>query len=251
MAAEAAVHRDAEFRQVSGSRGVASFQPGHAVEWEHDPQEHARVPRPQVSQRAKEAVVLATEIPGTGQVQPVHRPARVGDGLIGHLDDQAHVARLVHRPLRKRPVAEVISDQDVCGDLTGEPRDRAGEALPGAVSRPRQHPLDVEHLVADIPLDGEVLRRDLRGQPRELAAHELLEAALAHWVVAHRRGAGARSQPADQRLPPVGVDPESVAGVHQGRVRRPVTGARVEPAVRVVERPGTPVRGDRGIGSRP
>ena len=40
-------------------------------------------------------------------------------------------------------------------------------------------------------------------------------------------------------VPPVGVDAQPAAGVHQGRFRRPVTGARLDAGVRVVE-PGRP-----------
>ena len=42
----------------------------------------------------------------------------------------------------------------------------------------------------------------------------------------------ARSRAAAHRLPPVGVHAEPRAGVHQGRLRRPEPGARVEPGVR-------------------
>ena len=46
-------------------------------------------------------------------------------------------------------------------------------------------------------------------------------------------------------VPPVGVDPQPAAGLHQGRLRRPVTRPRVDPGVRVVEPRGSAVRAAR------
>ena len=45
------------------------------------------------------------------------------------------------------------------------------------------------------------------------------------------------------RVPPGGVHAEPRARLHQGRLRRPLPGAPVEPAVRRVERGGAPLRG--------
>ena len=47
-----------------------------------------------------------------------------------------------------------------------------------------------------------------------------------------RRRPHARPRPARPGVPPVGVDAEPAAGLHQGRVRRPHPGPRVEPGVR-------------------
>ena len=47
-----------------------------------------------------------------------------------------------------------------------------------------------------------------------------------------RRGPRPRSRAPRAGVPPVGLDPEPAAGVHEGRVRRPGPGARVEPGVR-------------------
>ena len=51
-----------------------------------------------------------------------------------------------------------------------------GEALPRVVVHPVDDALEVEHLPADVPLDREVVGRDRRGQPRDLAREELLVA---------------------------------------------------------------------------
>ncbi len=52
------------------------------------------------------------------------------------------------------------------------------------------------------------------------------------------------------RLSPVGVHPEPVAGLHQGRFRRPVAGPHVEPAVRG-RQPGRAALRRAGRGDRP
>ena len=62
---------------------------------------------------------------------------------------------------------------------------------------------------------------------------------------AHRRGPHARPRAARAGLPPVGVDAEPAAGVHQGRLRRPVPGPRVEPGVRGHQPRGPALRAAR------
>ena len=57
---------------------------------------------------------------------------------------------------------------------------------------------------------------------------------------------GARPRAARAGVPPVGVDAEPAAGLHQGRLRRPHPGARVEPGVRRVQPGGPALRADRG-----
>ena len=63
-------------------------------------------------------------------------------------------------------------------------------------------------------------------------------------------GPGARPGPAGHRLPAVGLHPQPAPGLHQGRVRRPRPGPRLEPAVRGRVERGAPVRGHRR-GDRP
>ena len=48
----------------------------------------------------------------------------------------------------------------------------------------------------------------------------------------HRDRPHPRPDPDARRLPPVGVDPQPAAGLHQGRLRRPLPGPHLEPAVR-------------------
>ena len=60
-----------------------------------------------------------------------------------------------------------------------------------------------------------------------------------------RLGPHPRPEPSHRRVPPVGLDAEPAASVHQGRVRRHEPGARLEPGVRRVERRGGPLRGPR------
>ena len=61
-------------------------------------------------------------------------------------------------------------------------------------------------------------------------------------IALHRGGPHARPRAAAAGLPPVGVHPEPAAGLHQGRLRRPVPGPPVEPGVRGVERRGPALR---------
>ena len=51
-----------------------------------------------------------------------------------------------------------------------------------------------------------------------------------------------RSRPPGDRVPPVGVHPQSAAGLHQGRLRRPGPGPCLEPGVRGLLRRGAPLR---------
>ena len=57
-------------------------------------------------------------------------------------------------------------------------------------------------------------------------------------------------RPARTGVPPVGVDAEPAAGVHEGRLRRPRPGPRLDPGVRRVE-PGRPAVRPAGIRDRP
>ena len=75
LAAEAAVHREAEVVEELRRGGVAALQAGDAVERQDDAQEHARVAGLEVAQRGEEAVVLAAQVARAGQVQPVDRAA--------------------------------------------------------------------------------------------------------------------------------------------------------------------------------
>src|SRR5437762_429861 len=73
-------------------------------------------------------------------------------------------------------------------DARNAPRqtpDRPGEALPSrlAAAHPRDHALDVLDLVADVPLDRELGRRDLAREPLELAMHEVHECRFGSRVV--------------------------------------------------------------------
>ena len=62
-----------------------------------------------------------------------------------------------------------------------------------------------------------------------------------------RVGGGPHPEPRAARpgVPPVRVDAQPAAGVHQGRFRRPVTGARLDPGVRVVQPGGPALRAAR------
>ena len=62
---------------------------------------------------------------------------------------------------------------------------------------------------------------------------------------ADRSGQDPRPRPARAGVPPVGVDAEPGPGVHQGRLRRPRPGARLDPGVRRVEPRGPALRAGR------
>ena len=207
LAAEAAVHRDAEVVEVARRRLVPPPHAGHAVDRQHDAQEDAGVADVQVAQRREEALVLAAQIARPGQVQPVDRPARLGDRVVGHAHDHAHVLGLVHRPLRERAVTEVVADEHLLGDQPGQPRDRAGEALPGAVARPREHALDVLRLVGDVPLDREVRGRDRLAAAARARGHEVLEARRGHRVVAGEVGLERVQRARRERQPDLEAQP--------------------------------------------
>src|SRR5271154_7028784 len=66
LAAEAAVHRDAEVGQVARCGGVPALQPGNPVDGQHDAQEHPGVAGLQVGERAEEAAVLTAQVPRPG-----------------------------------------------------------------------------------------------------------------------------------------------------------------------------------------
>ena len=101
----------------------------------------------------------------------------------------------------------MVADQHLLGDQPREPRDRAGEALPGAVAGPGEHALDVLRLVGVVPLDGEVARRDRLGQARELARDQILEPALRLRIVAREVGLERVQRARGERQPDLEAQP--------------------------------------------
>src|SRR5580698_7624242 len=101
-------------------------------------------------------------------MEPVDLTSGVLDGVVRHLDEESEITCLIHRPLGKRAVAKVVSDEYVVWDKPGQPGDRPGESLPCALRGPRQNALDIEHLVGQIPLDREVGGRDGRSESQKL-----------------------------------------------------------------------------------
>src|SRR3954447_9485157 len=76
---------------------------------------------------------------------------------------------------------------------------RPGEAVPGVPLGPAEHALEVEDLVADVPLQGEVLGRDRLEQLGQRSGVELLEGRaddgpVASVVVLERPGEHARGE---------------------------------------------------------
>src|SRR3954451_37615 len=234
LPAEAAVHSDTELVQVLRRRLVPALHAGDAVQKEDDAEVDARVRDVQVCERLEEALVLAAEVAGPGEVHPVNRATRACDHMVRHAHHQAHVARLVHRPLRERAVAEVVANEHVLGNEPGQTPDRPREALPGSIAaaHPGDHALDVLHLVTDVPLDRELARRDLAREPLELSAHEVLERRLGGRVV---RGE---------------VDLERVERARRERQADLETHARGDDLL-VAQRPERPVRLDRVVYARP
>jgi hypothetical protein len=170
-----------------------------------------------------------------GHVHPVRLAARLRDGIVRHPHQDAHVPRLVHRPLGKRAVAQVVPDQDVAGNEPGQPVDRLGEALPAAARSPRQDALDVERLVGDVPLDRQVPRRDVRGEPLDLACHKVRVAGRGDRVV----GPEVRAQPVEradrERQPDLEPQPGGDHAVRAQRAEQLIGGDGVVDA-----RPGVP-----------
>ena len=74
LAAEAAVHRHAEVVEEARCRGVAAAQARDAVDRQHDAEEHPRVARVELGERAEVALVLAAQVARAGHVDPVDRP---------------------------------------------------------------------------------------------------------------------------------------------------------------------------------
>ena len=88
-----------------------------------------------------------------------------------------------------------------------------------------------------------------RSSPREQVGDLDLPSFLGHMVndeAPTRRGADARSRTDAARLPPVRRDAQPPARVHEGRLRRPPAGARLEPGVRARVEGGPALRADRG-----
>src|SRR5215208_1207023 len=174
LAPEPAVHRDSEVLDVLRRCQMATPESGDAVERQHDPEEHPCVCRPKCRQRREEPVVLAAQVPRAGEMQPVHLTTGMLDCVVGHAHKELHVAGLEHRPLRKRAVAEVVADESLLRDEACQPLRGACEALPRVAGHPRDHALQVEDLVADVPLDREIAGRDLAGESLQLARNEVL-----------------------------------------------------------------------------
>ena len=65
---------------------------------------------------------------------------------------------------------------------------------------------------------------------------------IVNGAVFEGRGPGGRPRSPRAGVPPVGVDAEPRPGVHQGRLRRPDQGPRLEPGVRRLQPGGPPLR---------
>jgi hypothetical protein len=126
----------------------------------------------------------------------------------------------------------VVAHEHLLWDQARQARDRSGEALPGVTCRPGDHALEVEHLVTDVPLDRELARRDLAGQPLELPTHQVLERALGNRVVRAEVGLEAV---------------ERARGEGETDLEAQVVGDDTL----VAQRPELPVRVDRVVDARP
>ena len=221
---------------------LPAAQPGGPVDRQHDAQEDAGVARLQVGQRAEEAAVLAAQVARSGQVQPVHGATGVRDREVRHPHQQAHVACLVHRPLRERPVAQVVADQDLLGDQPGQPGDRPGEPLPRPFAGPGEHALQVLRLVRQIPLDRQLAGRDSRDQPGQLPGHQILERPLGDRVVGGEVGLEPVQRAGREGQPDLEAETGRDHPFGAQRAEYLVAGDRVVDA-----RPGIPAqRGDAG-----
>ncbi len=237
LAAEPAVHRHAEAGKVPRRSGLPAAQPRDPVDRQHDAEEDPGVARLQVGQRPEEAAVLAAQVARAGQVQPVDRSARMRDREVGHPHQQRHVARLVHRPFGERPVAQVVADQDLLRDQPGQPGDRPGEPLPGTFRHPGEHALQVLRLVGQVPLDRQLVRRDGRGQPGQLAGHQVLVGPGRDRVVGGDVGLEAAQRAGRERQADLEAQPGRDHPVGAQRAEHLVAGDRVVDA-----RPGIPVQ---------
>ena len=92
-----------------------------------------------------------------------------------------------------------------------------------------------------------------RSSPTEVVGDQVIDSFRGHMVnddLPERERPHPRSRTAGGRLPAVGLDPQPAPGLHQGRLRRPQPGPRLEPAVRGLLHRGSAVRGHRR-GHRP
>jgi hypothetical protein len=125
----------------------------------------------------------------------------------------------------------------------GQSRHRAREPLPRSFRRPGEHPLEILGFIGQVPLDGEVGRRDRRAEPGNLPANQVFEAARGDRVVVCEVGlegverAGGKWQ-ADLESDPVRYDARRPQVAEHGIGRDGVVDAR----------PGVPVQ---AFGSRP
>ena len=103
---------------------------GNAVERQDDAEVDARV-GDVAGRRAARRSARPRCAGSAGPARCTQSTARPGvrDRVVRHAHDQAHVARLVHRPLRERAVAEVVADEHVLGDAA------ASGGRPGPVNR--------------------------------------------------------------------------------------------------------------------
>ena len=125
-------------------------------------------------------------VPGRRDVDELQGPVQPGEDAVGHLDRVGEVPGHHHVLVVRGAVAEVVAELRRFRHRVAEPRQQARDVLLVAVGPVREIALPGQHLLADVPLDREVARRDRGADLREVG----LESALVGGEEVRPRGGG-------------------------------------------------------------
>ncbi len=215
---QAAFGRDAEIRNCLAGGGRASDRTFDAVGCVHQPQEQACPGRKrEIGQRGEECVVVARD--RDRQVDIADGAPDVRDQCVRQRHHAGCVQRFDEVLCVEIAVAKVESQLDIRRNVSAEPLEPLdNRRLVGDIRIEGRVPIPQDHLDAHIPLDAEVLVRDLGRDRGDLVAHGRLVGGLdlrdrilgAECIDDRERRGQAHLKPAAVRHPPALARPDEV-----------------------------------------
>ncbi len=134
----------------------------------------ARAARLEVLQRREERVL---DVGQHRNVDPVDAAAGGLDGGVGEIDGRRKIGRRKARPAAERAEAEVIAELDSLRDARRQDAELRDVALDGAVGGIARHrAVGVLHFGGAVPLDGEIVVRDVLDDGVDLGGERFGEA---------------------------------------------------------------------------
>ena len=171
-ARHAAFGGDAEVRRVAARRGDARLGACDAVFGVHQAEkQRGAIAELEIAQRPIERIVAAINRNRHVDISELVRD-RLGQ-RVGEIDHPRRVLRLDKMLGAEIAVAQMQAELDVVGNRGAQPLHAGDNLVVRNIARYRVARLAVpdHHLVADVPLDAEVLVRDVPDQRRDLGDH--------------------------------------------------------------------------------